>query len=121
MKIKEFLKPDKKKLIVFVIIALLAMTVGRMYMSSIGPIPTVGTFYNPIFWLPLLIIYGRVSIFGDGLNPFGLSYQTHPSLSLFQIHPLFTLGTIISIPYWYLLSCALVLIYKRLRSGNEKI
>jgi len=111
MKVKEFLWPDKKKLVVFVIIALLAMSIGVGYISPWGMGPIEQTFYNPIFWLPVLLIYGRIVTTGYGDNPLKL---------LFQIHPGFSVGAILSIPYWYLLSCLLVSTYNKLKTKGKK-
>jgi predicted Na+-dependent transporter len=108
MKVKEFLKPSWRKLIIFLIIVFLSFTIGR---GNYGGILTVvGVFYNPIFWLPLGIVYGSFVI---------IESEGHLLRLLLEYSPRLLIGFILTIFYWYILSCLAIWLYDRIIGGKK--
>jgi len=98
MGIKEFLKPDKRKLIIFVILGILSFSIGidRGCSSCCPPwaqclILMCCPDYSPIFW-PFYLVFG----------------------------PAFPLLLVTSVPYWYLISCVVVWGYDKIKGERSE-
>ncbi|PIP17284.1 MAG: hypothetical protein COX44_00670 [Candidatus Portnoybacteria bacterium CG23_combo_of_CG06-09_8_20_14_all_37_13] len=139
MSIKDFFKPTKLKIIIFIIIAVLAFTVG-LDKEPVGVgepklpnlqyvAPECETYVNLLlgFWpfsekvcinmdgFPLLAIPSVIADYADYfdyLSNFTGFFQI-TSILVFSI--LFILFSMI---YWYLLSCLMVSIYKKIRKNH---
>jgi|SRR3972149_7653319 len=98
---KEFLKPDMKKIILFLVLFSLSYFFGVS--SYHGILQVVGVCYNPILWLPLAIVGGSC-IFSSGGD----------LISIINQFP-YSLGILATLLYWYFLSCLIVWIYNNIR------
>ena len=119
---KEFLKPDWKKIVIFIIFAIISLVLSRFILKS-QPISDVDVYVNIIFvaiFLPptliLSFIQGMIIMsYAKSLTPseFGeliTSGTLSPISSAFNV-----LGWILNVVYWYLLSCLIVWIYDKIK------
>ena len=112
---KEFLKPDKRKVLVFLAIPVIMITgafvIGNMDSTSSLEL-ALGTFFGIIIFVGIFSIGIFSAIFKVlGTNP----YSNEATGSVIE-----TIDQSISflsiIPWWYILSCTIVFIYDKLKS-----
>lgn len=115
MNYKEFLKPNLGKILIFIIIISLSCSIGikkeNWSPQELIALPCISTDLNPIFWWPYYLAYNDFH--------FCILEITGESLSdkLIQENPIL-LG--ITLIYWYLLSCIIFSVYKKLRGKKRK-
>lgn len=125
MTIKQFLKSDRRKIVTFVIIFIIAFLYGSLFwIPAPCPLPRCPSSQ----WVKLpwyLCEICRTPTAYDYLN--GISYIIAFPTSLIEINLTGFLFSILLIPliiiqffYWYLLSCVIVWIYDKFRKKNKK-
>ena len=121
MTIKEFLKPDKRKgLMFFAIIVLFVLSAIISWFIGLGVVdyyeqcyPDCDPHYKPFYYYFLLVSYSAVVFL---LLPMViLTRYTYTPLqySLFYLVP-------ISLIFWYFLSCVIIFIYDRIKGRKKK-
>ena len=98
MKITEFLKPDIRRIVVFVIIAVIS--IYFIYISftvPLGETTPAWVYIIYILWLPLFV--------------FTFLPEEAPIL--------LAIALLISITYWYLLSCLIVAAYDKIKKRKK--
>lgn len=115
MNLKKFLKPNWRKIVIFAIIFFISILTSKMDYIS-GELVAFFIIFNPILLLPLFLLLGGCSNvqLGDRLSLFGGVKFCPGGIN-------FLIGIILSIFYWYLLSCLLLWIYdKKFRKVKKK-
>jgi len=122
--IKQFLKPNKWKILILVILILISLFIG-VQMKSYYPPPTsfvlpphTKVYFNPVLWLPYYL-----SNDCPGREPCIIIWLytkegdiTSLVITLLRISlakPYLPLMTLI---YWYFISCAIVFIYDKFKT-----
>jgi hypothetical protein len=103
MGIKKFLKPDKRKIVIFVIILVI------LYISSPFTFqPSVLFWFNPSFQLSGEIVYSFQSCIPADISPICSGFD-YSGIAIM----------IISFLFWYLFSCLIYWVYEKSR-GKKK-
>jgi hypothetical protein len=101
MNYKQFLKPDWRKIVLFFIIAFL----GSIVILSLG----FGTEILPIRFMPEALFWIFLFIFDLTF----IAFYELTSIFIWSGETLFSIFSILTLFYWYILSCSIVLVYDR--------
>lgn len=114
---KQFLKPDRRKIVLFVLLAILFIFSIMIYLSSIPPGALCTTeeckierARQDLIDILFLLIVSPFLVLDEYLV--GYIPEFSNALNLIAI--------ILSFFYWYILSCFIVWIYDRFRKKNKK-
>ena len=107
-KIKQFLKLNSVKALLFIVIGFIAVFLGSNFLKYLDylsweakPI-TFYTHLNSFFWFPLKLLH------------------EDPSMILYSGIEKLVLPLLITIIYWYLLSCLIVFIYNKFKGRKQR-
>ena len=117
MGIKEFLKPTKGKVFIFVLVIILIFASGFFSYRCFGPCnltPTQQILSKTSDTLRLILSPGITNLLGD--NGFFIGYKPYGNLGG-VLEGIFHFG--LDIIYWYLLSCIIIWIYRRIKNKNQ--
>jgi len=106
---KEFFKPTKTKIILFIIIAVLGFLSNALKINCFGPCPD-NTIYTVINTIPRITSPGINALLRD--DGFFMNYKPSETAGMvFEgiIH------VVLDIIYWYILSCLILAVYHKLR------
>ncbi len=111
MTLKQFLKPDLRKIVIFVILFFTSILTSKTDFMG-GELIAIFISFNPVLWLPLFLFLGGCSNvnFGDHLWFKGFCYKGDLFGSI-----TFLVGAVFSIIYWYLFSCLIVWFYDKMK------
>jgi len=114
MNFKDFIKPTKRKLIIFLIIAILAN------------IPFIGYFKITTGCPPPILCTNFTNIFNPLLNPLfflfgGEDDAPIATYSYSGIGEIYYVLMILNIIYWYIVSCLIILIYNNIKKSKTKL
>jgi len=105
MTLKKFLKPEYRKLVVFVILVcigfLIYVITPKAVTTGPSPPPTIGEYITSLIILILFI-------------PFFITFLIVP-ISFSILNYIYGTGIILTFIYWYLLSCFIVWIYDKVK------
>jgi len=113
MKFKDFIKPTKRKLIIFLVIAILAN------------LPFIGYFKITTGCPPPILCTNFANIFNPVLNPVFFLFGGQDDIpiatySYSGIGEIYYALMILNIIYWYILSCVIILIYNKIKKPKAK-
>ena len=124
MNVKQFIKPDWRKVVLFVVLSILIIlfmpiSKGYLFVDCIPAFPCPGG--GPIFTSLITEITNQVTI---GLSIFyeNPHYSVEKNLKDFASRHLFgiIIELIFAIIFSYILSCFIVWIYDKIRKGRKK-
>ncbi len=96
MKWKQFLKPDWRKIVIFVVLSVIFL---YLFNNAV----TIGELYYPVKGFPVPYYYSR----SGGMLSSGVLVDYIPSFNL--------LNFILNITFWYLISCLIVWVYDKVK------
>ena len=127
MKWKQFLKPDWRKIVIFIILSVFISLLGLNFTSIFNLYQIENIFvaiiFSIIFLLPSFVLKSIQFIislyYANILSPleFGTLKASGTLTNLFLIFSIF--GWVLDIIYWYILSCLIVLIYDKFRKKKK--
>jgi len=127
MDIKQFLKPDKRKIVIFVVITILFLTL--YYLTEklnkeacyshevIGGAVFIGGLCD-FRLLPLLIIFNPIIGFTHYVNG-AIIPKPEIGQNLTNLIGLSLFNAILTLPYYYIISCLIVWLYDKFRKKKE--